>query len=357
MKVVLDSNIIIADFLLDSPSSKTLLESSKSGKIEIFIPQVVLDEVHNKFRERLEDAKGKIDKEYVIIKKLTQKALANSFTDEDVAAEALAYTTRLAEIFKNYNGAIIPYPLVSHQRIAHKAIRKTKPFNASEKGYRDALIWENVKSLIPEVGINPIKNNIIFITGNKRDFCSNEADLHQDLFDELHEGGLDETTIKVFNSTDSFANEIAKLFFEQSFSFKEKLEGKEIENFDFEELLTDALRDELDKTDLSEIDAIPYSDFDTTIRYIEKIFELAIGDVRKLNAVEYLVEVTCKAEMEIDFFMEKSYHYSSEDKGYSVEDADWNKHVIWASAQVEPELNISVILDSDEMSISSLQIN
>jgi predicted nucleic acid-binding protein len=57
MKVVLDSNIIIADFWMQSPNFQVLLESSKKGNIDLMIPELVMDEVLNKFNQRIEKSK------------------------------------------------------------------------------------------------------------------------------------------------------------------------------------------------------------------------------------------------------------------------------------------------------------
>jgi predicted nucleic acid-binding protein len=73
MKVVLDSNIIIADFWLESTNFKLLFESAIKGDVKIYIPEVVLDEVVNKYSKRLEDSKRKIDSELKTFKKLSRE--------------------------------------------------------------------------------------------------------------------------------------------------------------------------------------------------------------------------------------------------------------------------------------------
>ncbi|HWY36561.1 MAG TPA: PIN domain-containing protein, partial [Nitrosopumilaceae archaeon] len=62
MKVVLDSNIIIADFWMRSTGFKILFEKAKKGEIELYIPQVVIDEVTNKFCQQVVQWKVDIEK-------------------------------------------------------------------------------------------------------------------------------------------------------------------------------------------------------------------------------------------------------------------------------------------------------
>lgn len=63
MKAIIDSNIIISDFRLTSTDYKILLESAKNRNIELYVTEIGIDEVLNKFEERLIEAKSKFIKE------------------------------------------------------------------------------------------------------------------------------------------------------------------------------------------------------------------------------------------------------------------------------------------------------
>jgi len=356
MKTVLDANIIISDFRFNSPDSKILLEASKKGNIDLYVPEIVMDEVYNKFEERLTEAKSKIDKELGIIKKLTDSVLKEAVSTRSIRQNAKEYKAYIEKVFKDNNVKLLAYPKTPHKKIVRKAIKKIKPFNSSEKGYRDALIWENVKSLMPVYGTNAANPEVIFITNNKKDFCENENDLHKELANEIENDELEINSLSIVNELSVFSKDIAKLFFAQADSFKKRIESKEIEDFNLEYLLLTKLREELDNTDVSEIESIPYGYQDTTVRYIEKVDNIIIKDVRKLNSSEYLIDLTCNAEMTIDFFIDKYEYYSNDDSTYDVEDGDWNDYVIWASELINPELKISITLDT-EFNISSMQID
>lgn len=356
MKTVLDANIIIADYRFNSTDSKVLLESSKKGDIDLYVPEIVLDEVFNKFEERLIEAKSKIDKELSAIRKITDTEVENEINKDFVEENVSGYKRYINDLFNRNNIKILDYPNVPHKEIAHKAIKKIKPFNVNEKGYRDALIWENIKSLMPEIGTNAANPDIVFITNNKKDFCENENDLHKELIKELEIDDLDIDSIKVYNSLNDFSNNIKQLFFIQENSFKKRIELREIEDFDLENMLLTSLREELDNSDISDIESIPHSYQDSTVRFIEKVDNLKIKDVRKLNSTEFLIDLTCNAEMTIDFYVDKSDYYLDDNITYDVEELDWNDYVIWASELVNPELSISLILDND-YNITSIQIN
>ncbi|OPC48972.1 PIN domain-containing protein [Elizabethkingia anophelis] len=355
MKVILDSNILIADFRLNSPDSKILLESSKQQNISLYVPEIVYDEVINKFEERLNDGKLKSEREISVIKKMTDATFPDIFDDHFIANNVEKYKKELDQIFVNNNVKILPYPNTPHKKIVHKAIKKIKPFNANEKGYRDALIWENVMSLIPELGTNAANPEVIFITSNIKDFYENDSDLHHDLITDIENNDLDSEALKIIKDLKEFSKEITELFFLQENSFKERIESGEIQDFDLEDLILNSLREELNG-DISEIESIPYSSLDATVRYIEKVDNLKIINVRRLNAHEYIIDLKCNVEMTIDFYVDKYDYYSEEYVSYDVEELDYNDYVIWASELINPELSISLILDTD-FNIVSIQID
>lgn len=354
MKVILDSNIIISDFRLSSPDSKILLEASKKGDIDLYIPEIVLDEVYNKFEERLKEAKSKLDKETNIIKRLTTAKIIENFSEKDVEKEVEEYKNHIQHLIKDNNVKLLEYPQTSHKDIVKKAIKKLKPFNSGEKGYRDSLIWENVKSLMPIMGTSIGNPDVLFITNNKKDFCDNENNLHEELAIELENSELDVDSIKVINTLNDFTKDFAILFFTQASSFKQKIESREIEDFDLEDLILDRLREEFDHADISELESIPYND--ATVRYIEKVDNIEIENIIKLNSTEYLIDLKCNVEMTIDFYVDKYEYYSNDEITYDVEDSDYNDYVIWASELINPKLKISVIVDN-EFNISSIQVD
>lgn len=356
MKTVLDANVIIADFSFNSTDSKILLETSKKGNIDLYVPEIVLDEVFNKFEERLIEAKSKIDKELSVIRKITDTEVLNEVNKDFIVKKVSEYKEYIYDLFDKNNINILNYPNTPHKEIVYKAIKKIKPFNVNEKGYRDALIWENIKSLMPTIGANAANPDVVFITNNKKDFCENENDLHKELIEDLEKDGLDIASIKVYNTLNDFSNDIKQLFFIQENSLKKRIESGEIEDFDLKSTLLTSLREELDNSDISDIESIPHSYQDATVRFIEKVDNLKIKDVRKLNSTEYLIDLICNAEMTIDFYVDKSEYCSSDDVTYDVEDLDWNDYVIWASELVDPKLSISLVIDN-EYNVTSIQID
>lgn len=148
MKVVLDTNIIFSDFHLKGAKIKNLCESTKSIGGVVYIPELVIDESINKYKEQLQLGNSKIDKGISDLKRLIGKTVfENPITDKYIIDEVDEYQKGFRKQIKNLGIKIIPYPTIKHQELVKRDLARKKPFQESGKGYRDALIWESVKSL------------------------------------------------------------------------------------------------------------------------------------------------------------------------------------------------------------------
>lgn len=353
MKIVIDSNIIIADFWLESAKFKILFESSKNDEIEIYIPEVVIDEVINKYTQKVNGAKTTIEAEYRKFNKLSKRGLDSNITPNIIDDTISNYKDHLEKVINDYNINIIPYPKVNHKFIAQKAMKKLKPFNTNEKGYRDALIWENIKSLLTEEGL--VLPELTFITTNHKDF-SNSGELHPDLITELQQEGFSEDSVKIYSTLNEFNEKKIKLFLAQSSSFEKKLKDGEIWDFDLLDVTNKYLFANFVDSQLYNLDFLDDSN-EPTVRAIYDDYDIEIISVKKLNSTEYIVDLKFEVETEIDFFIDKNeYYHLYEDIDISIEDANWNRYVMWVSTTSIIPLSMTIILNIDLEVISS-QIN
>jgi rRNA-processing protein FCF1 len=227
MKVILDTNAIFGDFNFKKPTLKILLEEIRQGKLKLYIPEVVQEEVVNQFRLGVEKAQHHIQSGLKTIRELTLQEVAEPLARDYHQTAVSSYRDRLAKLFTDYGIEVIPIPQTDHRRLVQKAMLKKKPFNTNEKGYRDNLIWENIKSLISaedeEIASTP---ELAFITDNHTDFLT-DNELHQDLIDELEAQGLRTDTIKVYRNLKDFTDHIVRLYEVQADTFKDRLNNKE----------------------------------------------------------------------------------------------------------------------------------
>ena len=109
MKIVLDTNIIFSDFHLKGAKINGLCESVKSTGDSVYIPAIVVDESINKYREKLQECKSKIDKSISDFKRLTGKDIGgSSISDEFIAKEANEYAVLFKKQLRKLDIKIIP---------------------------------------------------------------------------------------------------------------------------------------------------------------------------------------------------------------------------------------------------------
>lgn len=359
MKVVLDSNIIIADFWFESTNFKLLFESVQKGDIEMYIPEIVLDEVNNKFYQRFERSKNEIDSELRTFNKLSKKGIENPIVNKLIDESVIEYKNHLKEIIEKYNIKVLKYPKTDHKYLANKAMLNLKPFNTNEKGYRDCLIWENIKEILTDFERVSALPELVFISNNYKDFATSEYELHTDLISELENEDFDSESVIVYPSLSEFNDKQTKLFFSQSKSFEKRLKNNDIWNFDLNSIINEHLYDNFIGSELYRFDVNLEQEYSepTVSSILDEDYTINIVSVKKLNASDYLVDVNFEVEAEIDFFIDRhDYWILDDDKKISIQDPDWNRHVMLASTEAIVPISMSIILDTD-MKVKSCQIN
>lgn len=357
MKVILDANIIISDFNMQTPSFKITLESAKRGEIELHIPEIVLDEVFNKFAQRLQKTKSEISSEIEKFNKLTRKSVGSPFTDPLITKSIKEYQDHVQKIIKEHHIVVDQYPATDHKRLAKKAMLSKKPFNINEKGYRDCLIWENLKSLISQEDVEIASTpEAVFISGNHKDFCAKENKLHEDLIEELEEDKLRTDSIIIYSNLTDFNDKVTKLFFEKASQFEGKLRNKDFWDFELKDAIDKYLFKEFVGQEWSLWEYSPGANSRPTISAIYDDYQIDDISVKKLSSDEYIVDVQFKLNTELDYYVDKHEHYSAEDQEYSVIDYDWNDHVVHVSNTATIPMYVTLIIASD-LNIESIEIN
>jgi predicted nucleic acid-binding protein len=350
MKVVIDSNVIIADFWLESANFQILFESVSQGNITLYIPQVVIDEVTNKYRQRLEKSSAIVNAELRTVGKLSRAVVKSPVNKGSIEEFVTSYSIKLMEILNQHGVQFLDYPNISHQYIAQKAMQRKKPFNANEKGYRDNLIWENIKSLLPDFDTTVAFPDIVFISNNHKDFAGDKSEVHPELASELEEEGFNSYSLILYPTISEFNEKQAMLFFKQSERLKKELADiqslgevlhQNILSYLFDNYIGMGLYD-------FESDEIPEDTGDPTASQIlDEDFELNILSVSKINATDYVVEVSFEVETEVDFFLDKHDYWSYDDEdSLSVIDHEWNRHVMLVSKNILVPITMLVVVDT-----------
>lgn len=348
MKVIFDTNIIFSDFHLKGARIKNLCESVKSTGDTVHIPEVVVDESINKYREKTRECKLKIDRGISDFKRLTGKDVEdNPISDEFILKESEKYARSFKKQLQELGIKIIPYPSISHQELVKRDLARKKPFQETGKGYRDALIWESVKSIC-EKSLSLFENpKIIFVNKNHKDFCE-EGLLHPDLKEDLVNNGINEDYVRVIEDIDIFIKEYIKPKQKILKNIQEELNANkqyngiylntEINNritefllhreFDYEE---SPFRQEFENPSVVGINEPSFT----------------VMEVRQISEEEFFVEVKIDVDCEFNFFIFKSDAMCmDEDELPYIWDSDWNKHYMAASKTIPIKLKVTLIVNS-----------
>lgn len=357
MKVVLDSNIFIADFLMQTPNFSILFESSRTKQIDLYIPQVVLDEVVNKYEQHLTRISTELNSELRKYNRLSGSSITLPIESEEIEKKVKSYKKNLEKKLNENLATILDYPDVEHVFLAKKAMLNKKPFNSNEKGYRDNLIWENMKSIIsddnPDAILSP---DLVFISGNSKDFSGKENYLHEDLLNELVDKNKSEDVL-IYESLGEFNEKVSKLYLVEATKFKEKIENKDFWDFDLKTIIEEYLFVEFIGSDLHNYrEYTPYANDSPTIYLINEDFEFKVSSVKQLTINEFLVDVEFELETTVTYFVDKSDYWSSEDNDYSVIDLEWNDHVVFVESDIILPLSMSLIITS-ELECIGIEIN
>lgn len=180
--IILDTSVLVNDFWFDGASFRTLVNLLNIFDAHVLLPELVVDETMNKFRETLTTA---LNKSRRLDHILNRKIIARVNLEATVARYRDFIRTLFYPLADDEEATFreIPYPENSHSDIVKRLLQGKKPFRGGsdkEKGYRDYLIWLSVIEVVRE---NP-ESDVLFVSENVTDFGS-ETDRHNTLHPDL----------------------------------------------------------------------------------------------------------------------------------------------------------------------------
>ncbi|ASV13417.1 PIN domain-containing protein [Leptospira santarosai] len=217
MYLTFDSSILISDYYLKGYIFKLILENHDDCGYKLLISDIVLEETSNKFGEELWDFNRINKRNFQIIPEQFLKTISK----RDIDILKVNYAQYLENSFerignKKRNVRFYGFNSIEIERVFQKAISKKKPFRENEKGFRDALIWENIVEMVRMYYRD--ETPIIFITANYKDFCSTEKSVNGAFY--VHDE-LKKDLLKIEHPVNSvIVYTSLKQFYENEFSHK-----------------------------------------------------------------------------------------------------------------------------------------
>lgn len=209
MQVILDTNILVNNYRLDTPRFQGLFAYLKKTKSKLYIPEIVMNELFKKYKEALEEYSERTDKD--------NRVLFGEITLIDKENLNRKFISNFLRLVSNKKVHILKSKNYSTKKLFNRALNATQPFNCKGQGFRDTLIWLDIVNTVKKS-----KDYYCFISANSKDFGT--VSLYKNLVDDL---GKNADRLLYFNSIDDFLSIygerisfIDKLLFEEYFEDK-----------------------------------------------------------------------------------------------------------------------------------------
>lgn len=204
MRVFIDSNQFISDFMLESGVFSYLRHFMNNMEHTLLLSRLVVEEAENKYIA--ETSKAVADN----VKSQNRLVQLGLLRKEDIAPAlpptSLGLEARVRELMEKV--VVVEYSDVPHADVVNRALARKKPFDADgAAGYRDCLMWLSLLRHLEEQGDD--EEEVVFISSNWRDFYQSAPSKAQDTPD-LAEGGR-----RAFAKVESKSQPVSSVRFHQ----------------------------------------------------------------------------------------------------------------------------------------------
>ncbi|MCG3206074.1 MAG: hypothetical protein KCHDKBKB_02800 [Elusimicrobia bacterium] len=330
-----------------------MLEHLKNTNDDFCMPQIVFDEIANKFRETLTENQEKISSKIHQLHQLIDIDLPLPLSSEKIQVESEKYKKWLEDHLRDNDAEILPYPQNQHKEMVDRALRRKRPYKPNGAGYRDDLIWLTVVSdLIAR------KTKTAFVSNNIRDYANeNGQALHPDLETDLTSKDISPSDVVFYPSLDALVEQYIRPRLKNLKTLAMQINSGQFASFNLMSWLEENLDEVLKEHECSGFD----SEFDeVTFECIDSITSAEVTSVDEMSEDEVILDIIVRFKGTVHFFILASDYWSmSDDESdeISVYDPDWNEKVMWAGRSTDMEARISITIDLKSGDITSTDVS
>lgn len=284
MDIVLDSTAFCEDYRTTGANFRLLLENLPKIPAHLKIPEVVIDEVVNRFREELSVAAENMRRAQSGMSRLLGKQAPS--TDKcNSAVEAARYRQELLDRLGSFKTMILPYPMVPHKSVVEHDLSRRRPFKITGAGYRDFLIWKSICPLILWGG-----EQVAFVTNNVHDFGEGplvHEDLQKDLSNPRH--------LKLYRTVKELNSELVM----PRLTMWSQVQATTESDFDFASWLRNNLRDLVpDEAVTSAVLGFPAEAGSAYAREVVRFQSVQVKEARELDSGKKFVSLVLSADIQ-----------------------------------------------------------
>jgi hypothetical protein len=343
--VMVDTNALMRDYPLIAANTQTFLRGCRRCQITVCFPDVVIDELVGNYEKEI---RRLTNEHRSVTRKLQRFGIQTETEDFDVQKETESYRTYVHQMMEHHGVTLIPYPEVSPKALVEASYSGRKPFKESGEGFKDFLVFESLRFVAAQQN-----GEGWFVTGNCKDFCGADGQLHSDL-----QSALPKTAkVTVFNTIHDFNTHVLSRHLEGLEDIAARIRSGEFDGFNLARVLTDLFIAEL---------CHKYHPIENTGTPLDEPTAVGVGapetdelTVSRLEEDQLLLELTGKIELTISGFIAKSDLYALSEAEYEsvyIDDPDWNDWVVSASTTKGFQFSMTVIFDETKEQPESVSI-
>ncbi|MFT6437495.1 MAG: putative nucleic acid-binding protein [Candidatus Azotimanducaceae bacterium] len=345
MQIFLDTNALIAEKFFRSARVEHFLNLTEALEIKVIIPDIVVDEVVGNFQQKFRASFASYKKSLDELSKLVDVTEVSMSADEETAK----YRDWLRKLFRDNDIESPGYgDNITFKELVNESYKGRKPFKPNQDGMKDYFIWRQLKE-----ASESYEGQTIFITDNLVDFCKNPKssalELHPELVSELTEN-----RIVVRRSIKNLLTEdLTPSLKEVPLATLASLTDDTVR-----ENTASILIDDLSYYGAYGFEGVPFAN-DVTISAVNNHEIEEITPMKTEKSDELALYVRGKVAVEVEGFVDKSAYYSErEEPQYTIDDANWNEHVmsVYCSADLPFELELYYSITENRITGHSINL-
>ncbi|MCJ7576768.1 MAG: PIN domain-containing protein [Dehalococcoidia bacterium] len=352
LQIVLDTNTIFNNWFLDSPNFKVVERLVKLGVCKLIIPEVIILEVKGKYREELIRRAPAIGHLNTMLPK--DRQIGSPGVEELCTSYDVSLRKRLEELEVESPS----HGDIAQDEIVARLFGHRRPFSkqkTSDKGYRDALLWEVILRKVLKRD-----DTTFFITEDINDF-SDEHDsgkLHADLLEDLKHCGSPNTSLILCTALGQWVRENGVHYLETA-ELAEDLKDGECEGFSLRAWFINEREAFIQALDEQVLDIFRgYSIDDPTVSYIEDPESVAVEEALMLNEDTIFLRAKVLAGVSIDGYIEQ-WDYDPESGRLPIwlVDLDYSKDYVFACLFTDLPLRFSATFGIEKKRITDFELD
>lgn len=318
-------------------------------KVRVVVPEVVCLEVINKYREELKAFVESLER---LVSSSGRLQLYVTLPSLDIATAVERYEAWFCGRLEASKVTIAPIPSVSHDELLRAVLARRPPFSADDRGYRDALIWECLRSLA---------GDLHFVSADSVFYQSKEGcELHSDLPPPHRQASV--TGYRgVAQFLDAHLDQSARAVRQIRRALDETSLGATVEK----EIVRLVLEEDVfgldgrgDVRHDLEIPELPPDVESTTVDAAEVESPVVVCSAQPIDGNRCLVELEAKTLLRLSFYARKADAYSwKAEHRRLITDPDWNEHMVECELETVRDVSSDAEWSTTEEKLTELYLS